>query len=1225
MTYDLRPITHYLYYMNIPLTEEQRKGIEVIGSDVCVTAGAGSGKTLVLVERFINLVVTHKVPLAEILTITFTEKAANEMKERVASRFEALGMERERQEVEFAYLSTIDSFCTRLLRENAIEAGVNPQFGVLNEYESTYLLRLVIENTLADWQESKTADFETLMNEICCKDFTNGIIRLISKIRSTGASVEDVTLKDVAPEDLNNALNGLMECLNRIEELGQGSVSGAAGRIIDKVLSLLKPLKDVNPLGLDSYYLQILKDASASIKLTARNVELKSQLACLREELIPALQEIVVERCALRSKTVLKKFLVEVADKYNREKRKFSLLDFADLEEKAKRLLESAPAIRSEMKEKFKYILVDEFQDTNSLQKSIVDLLRSANNLFVVGDEKQSIYGFRNADVQVFINHKKETSDRNGALIQLNKTFRSRPEIVDFVNHNFARIWNENEKFGTEYEDLVTGAAFERKENPSVELILTSDEDVNKRRELEANAIAKRIHDIVENGELRVTNLPPHPAPPPQGGRDGWGCGRNISYGDIALLFRTTTDIKVFERALAEFDVPFYVVRGRGFFHTREVTDILDFLKVINNPRDEISLAAVLRSPMVGLSDEAMFWLSYYAKTQGAAKGKKKLSLFTALKDVEKIDELNTEHKNIVLKFVELVEDLRTKSSRNSVWSVIDEALEKTAYDTKVLIEPNGKQKCANLRKISELTHSFEKRDLFEAEDFFRIVDDLKLMEIRESEAPTDIEEGDVVKLMTIHAAKGLEFPVVIVPDIGRGRTNRGDDFVFSVQDGMGFTIKNSLTGAAEKPLSYNQITNQMKSKDLRESACLFYVAMTRAKEHLILSGSVGRNKGEWLKHIMESLDINTDLSINPEIIFYGENRSKIKFHTNGSTKEREKPVFQRILYKNRNQILAGQAIRTSIDDKLMHTGTEALSRIQRKVKPIVKNDYIYTVTEILTYNICPRQYYFKYYLGLPEEIPLLVKGEASSFSPPLVNGENPPFPPFAKGEASSFSPPLVKGDIGGFGADDEDLTRRDEFGMPGHELGSIVHNILSNYDFCKGWHGQTSLSVLQPITPNALTLISNWIESFSASKTGERIKASPMIERELPFVFNYKGNLIKGRIDLVFGDGNNSYTILDYKSNNIGEKEVEAHVKHYELQMQLYASALEAIYGYYPKEAILYFLVPNIAANVDVSKEAMAKMQERIDTFFRTAERGEFPLIKGEMCNWCAYKKFCC
>jgi ATP-dependent helicase/nuclease subunit A len=1169
--------------MNISLTEEQRKGVEIVDRDVCVTAGAGSGKTHVLVERFINLVLSHKVPLAEILTITFTEKAANEMKERVSNRFEALGMERERQEVEFAYLSTIDSFCTRLLRENAIEAGVNPQFGVLNEYESTYLLRRVIENILTDWQGLDSADFEVLMNEICCKDFTNSIIKLISKIRSTGTSVEDIVLKEVAPEDLNNARNELIKCLNQIEELGQDLKSNATRSTIDKVGSLLNTLKDTTVTEFDLYNLQILKDASM-FSLPRTKGEIKDLLTCLKRELIPALRELIAERCALRAKTVLKKFLAEALGKYNREKRKLSLLDFADLEEKATRLLETAPDIRNEVKEKFRYVLVDEFQDINSLQKSIIDQLRSDNNLFVVGDEKQSIYGFRNADVQVFINHKKETSDRNGELIQLNKTFRSRPEIVDFVNHNFGHIWNENKGFDTEYKDLVTGANFESKDSPSVELILTANEDVNKRREAEANAIAQRIHDIVENGELRITSH-----------SDG-SKGRNISYGDFALLFRSTTDIKVFERALAEFDVPFYVIRGRGFYHTREVTDILNLLKVINNPCDEISLAAVLRSPIVGLSDEAMFWLSCYAKTQGDAKGKKKLPLFSALNDVENVHELNTEHKNRIMKFVELVEELRTKSSRNSVWSVIDEALEKTAYDTKILIEPNGKQKYANLRKISELTRSFEKRDLFEAEDFFKIVDDLKLMEIRESEAPTDIEEGDVVKLMTIHAAKGLEFPVVIVPDIGRVRANRWEDFVFSAQDGVSFVINNPLTGEGEKPLSYRLITEQMESKERRESACLFYVVMTRAKEHLILSGSVGvRNRGEWLKYIMESLHINMDVNLNPEIVCFGENLNKIKFHSNGSIEEHRKSVFQRMLYKNRNQILGGRAVKTSMDDKLMRTGTEVLSRIHRPPeaeKPAAKNDYIYTVTEILAYNICPRQYYFKYYLGLPEGTP--------------------------------FSPPLEKGDIGGFGGEEEDLLHRDEFGMPAHEFGNIVHDVLRDYDFSnppippllKGGKGGFS--------PSTLALISGWVASFAESKIGERIKSSQMVERELPFVFNYKGTLIRGRIDLVFGDGNGTYTILDYKSNNIGEKEVEGHVKQYELQMQLYAKALEAIYDHRPKEAILYFLVPGIAANVDVSEGAMAKTQERLDTFFTTAKSGEFPMIKGDMCNWCAYKKFC-
>ncbi|HHT9154953.1 MAG TPA: UvrD-helicase domain-containing protein, partial [Candidatus Tripitaka sp. YC43] len=456
------------------LTPEQERAVGTLGKDLCVSAGAGSGKTGVLVERFVSLVSEGGLSVPEILCITFTEKAAGEMKQRVARKFKSLGMERERQEVEFAYISTIDSFCSRLLRENALEAGLDPDFTILEEYEASSLQRDMAEELLAQWGETNPEGYNLLLEELYCRDLAESSIELLAKIRSSGLHPKEILVKDDVSPELTETLKGTNLCIKRLEDLlANLSPSSRQREKAEEVVVKLRPLKDVKAEDLQHAHIANLPE----INLSGISSDLKENLKTLREDLLERLRCLYWEGVTIRTKLALREFLSQFLQLYHEEKRKRSVLDFSDLIERAINLLQTFPSLREEQRGKFRHILVDEFQDTNSLQKTLLEMLKGdkaapdgGDNLFVVGDAQQSIYGFRYADLEVFLEHKRQTQERGGEVIHLDRNFRSRPEIISFVNQVFRGYWGRDAS-SIDWRPLVAGSSFAPKSPPSVELL----------------------------------------------------------------------------------------------------------------------------------------------------------------------------------------------------------------------------------------------------------------------------------------------------------------------------------------------------------------------------------------------------------------------------------------------------------------------------------------------------------------------------------------------------------------------------------------------------------------------------------------------------------------------------------------------------------------------------------------------------------------------------------
>ncbi|MFQ5964103.1 MAG: UvrD-helicase domain-containing protein [Candidatus Scalinduaceae bacterium] len=1234
---------------NNQLTTSQRKGIQITDRDLCIVAGPGSGKTSVLVKRFVNLVTRKNVSINEILTLTFTEKAANEMKIRVAALFEREGMEKERQKIEFAYLSTIHSFCARLLRENAIEAGIDPQFRVMDELETNRFKEQILETILKKWSDESRLD--VFLNNIFwhqmdskssrIKSFKECLMHLYEKIRNACQPISKIVKPINISQDVLITYNNIKDIISEINELS--SEKELPEKTRDKIEYILKRWntltlqKNIDELyngeEKDTLTLSLLnkfKDINSSINLSVSQ-DVKQPLKDLRKEL-ENLIGLLIEDYSTKPKMVLKEFLMDFDAAYTEGKKIESLVDFTDLEEKTIELLREKKHITDEIKRRFKYILVDEFQDISRLQRTIIDLIRGKDNLFVVGDAKQSIYGFRNADVEIFQNLQNEVS--SSSLICLNENFRSRPQILDFVNHIFDKLWSDNagnqQKDCNEIKDaancsitsadpfdstsplsppsqggergevsslltnsehqLKAGATFSHKSIPSVEMIMAAGEDKTQARKWESIEIAKRIKEIVEKGLIKITNKREKE--------------RNLLYRDFAILFRSTTDIKLYERSLAELNIPYYVISGRGFFNTTEITDLMNLLKVIESPLDEINLASVLKSPFVGVDDEALFWLANYA--HNAHNGNERRYIYEILNEVVDIKEIKADVRNKITQFMQLLKKIQTIKPRTSLWHLISLILKRTEFQSKMLIFSNGKRRYANLLKLVELCKNQEDFEPVTLRDFIEIVEDYKFREIRESEAPVESEEEDVVKLTTVHAAKGLEFPVVVIADVDRDNVRPSDYFVYSEKHGVSFKIINPLTNEVEEPLSHKKIKEEIKEKEIQESKRLLYVAMTRAQEHLIISGGTnkgrnkkGQDKGNWFNDIYSILDLSMVPKENPEIIRLNGDKQRIRCTI---ITEENKPPAQLVsgipnagkrkslLTKHKEEIAACNEIKTPPPSKdIINTGTDILSVIKHAV-PVDNSHYVYSVTEILKFYFCPQLYFFTYILGL--------RGTKEGLRP------NP------ESEEDANTP-----------YDDE---------IPGHELGNIAHRVLKRYHL-----SENKVALQEHIKrefatsgfeadQSRINMVASWVNSFYESEVGKEVVSGSLQKREASFIFKHQHNLIRGQFDLFYCNNAGQLKIIDYKANDISVEEIPLKVKYYQLQMQLYARALEAIYGKRVDETILYFLVPNKSVTIDTTEDSCKELYKTLDTFFATLKKGNFKKVSNYKCEWCEYEMIC-
>ena len=870
----------------VVFTPAQRAAIEVADAprDTCVVAGPGSGKTTVLVEHFRQLVETGANP-QRILAITFTEKAAANMRAKLAEACPEI-----RAQLERAWVSTVHGFCARLLKENAVFAAVDPEFSVADPSDSWRLQQECIAAAIEELFDEQPSAVRALIRGLSAFDFEVALLSAYDAMRSAGKRVEDLAgfaepaatgMADFAATAAALAVDPA-STWSFAQQQHLAEVRESAQRIVHAP----GPLQALQALAAFPANLRKSKGGTTAYSLVKT---LKEQAGKLTYSLITELYR--HERRTLFD--ILRRF-----DRIYRErKQRAGTLDFADLEELAVRFLDRDPPARARLKAQFDHILMDEFQDTNPQQARLLELVRSPDRFYAVGDVNQSIFGFRHAEPAGFERYRDQVEAAGSRLVPLHDNFRSRPQILRAVEKITAGAP------GIEERTLLARREFPTAREVAVEAICATADDAAAALEIEARWVARRVVELLDESP-------------------------EFTYRDIAVLVRNTEVIPPFAAALEEAGVPYLVNRGRGFYDSREVNDLVHLLRTISNPRDEISLAVVLRSPLVEVSDEALLALRLLAENLSAALGRL---------GAETQSEFGAGDFRALLDFRERLRRWRLARESAGFDRLLASAIDDCGYRSS-----NGARGAANIDKL--LARALAAAGSVSLDEFVDELDMLRDSDLREPDAPPE-DSANAVEILTVHSAKGLEFPIVFVAALQKGVATSAPVVAFSPCVGLGARWRNPADGNDKDDVFQHAIREERKQREEEESNRLLYVAMTRAEQHLALTFSATARKTEnWAKRVSESLSLQ----------LAGMGDRVIEYCAADGT-----PWKLRLLVTDRAPELLTHPTAAGTSEASLLSATwldaPALSGQQ---------DTNATVTAIGEFAQCPRRYYLGHYLG---------------------------------------------------------------------------------------------------------------------------------------------------------------------------------------------------------------------------------------------------------------------
>jgi ATP-dependent helicase/nuclease subunit A len=812
----------------LPFTPEQADAIARREGPLLLSANAGSGKTSVLSERFVRLVLEDDIEPGRILAITFTDKAAGELRTRVRGRFVELGRRDRARDLDAAWISTFHGLCARILRAHAVRAGLDPAFTVLEEAEARDIRGTAFERALADFLTDDRAETLDLVAAYGVDALALRITTAHDHLRSAGETRPRLPTVTVAEPDavaLTAALEGADAELAPDDE--RRSVVGAR-TALSRCRELLSHMNDGPPA------LSALDDATFK---PGNTKALQGDGCAAYLEALDAFAGAWRDALAAAAVSLLDELLVRYADAYAEGKRARAALDFDDLELLARDLLRDTPAIRASYAERFERVMVDEFQDTNATQLSLLELL--GTDRFVVGDELQSIYSFRHADVRIFRARRAALAEA-GAAAELAANFRSRPDILGVLDAAMGPL------HGAAHVPFVAARENPTSPAPLVELLLTDAEAVEAwppellaslpqaaaKRRSEARVVAARIVELVR--------------------------GEGVPASDIVVLLRAATDMAVFERAIEEHGLATLAAGGRGYWGRQQVLDLCAYLGALANPRDELALLGLLASPLVGLSADGLAILARAARP--GARWDALAAAFPPRRETEAgegaddlwpedeatsplLTDLPDADRDALANFCGWFARERAEAPRRGLDVLLQRVIDKQGYDLHVLGLPGGRRRWANILKLQRLAAGFESRRGRDVRGLIDLATAELEAQARETDAPVELGDATAIRLMTMHAAKGLEFPVVVIADLGRSGRNDTEDLL--VREGrVGLRLR-TIDGASAKTLEWETLREEQQTADLEEERRILHVAMTRAEERLILSGTFDPDK--WL------------------------------------------------------------------------------------------------------------------------------------------------------------------------------------------------------------------------------------------------------------------------------------------------------------------------------------------------------------------------------------------
>ncbi len=1156
------------------LTPDQHTAIYEHQRNLIVVAGAGSGKTFVLVERYLTLLDNNPSwPLNAVVAITFTKKAAQEMRDRVRKALEQRLNTATTPEIEAiwaarmgtmesARIDTIHGLCASILRANAAEVGIDPGFEVLDEVDA----RILLDDSIDDVLESAAHESGTsvrLLTEYEPKVIRDTLIRLVAE---DIPSLPENVMEHWQQSWESNATNIIQELRSYqpYRETAHWQPETGWPKTEDKLMDmwnacrpLIATLGENNDINL---CLEALNKLPSAINMRPKKAdawgsqeafdEAKATLSKLKEIINETLVSIgeplgEVDHKAAELLPLWITLIQQAQQVYRSRKQEDGLLDFNDLELLTRDLLVNNATVRERYQgTEFKHLLVDEFQDTNAVQWEIVRGLakiEQGGSLFVVGDPKQSIYQFRGADVSVFEQVKGQIIQTGGGDVPLAHSFRTHRSLVDGFNHLFRQILVRDASSPARDYEVELGKLMEAKRMaaPSdaapIEVLYLSSKELNAEaiRRWEAYELANRLKAIVEeekrliyDKEQRVT--------------------RPINYGDIAILYQSTSNILLYEDVFKAAQLPFVTVAGRGYYSRQEVWDLLNLLTALHNPGDNLALASALRSPLFGLSDDVLLALRLMRDPQDQSK---RLSLFEALNYPS---DVQLDEQERVIFAQQCLSRLQAMAGRVSIADLLQAALDETGYLATLTGLPDGARRRGNVEKLVDKALESRQVTLGAFSQYLR---DLTTREVREGEALVDVK--DSVTLMTVHASKGLEYPLVVLVDVGWHKGNFGDpvmlDPIYGLVCKVFDAVENKLIGG----YAHKQAERLQNLREIAERKRLLYVAATRAQDYLLLSGARPTKKDTWMNWLDTALELGEELTAGSivEERTWGKLRLTIPehppaddvFNTTDQYSENgwSNPSVQALIpLPGDNQAPLIADIRIEASSAIRHiTATQIADAGGAAIDPSYRQRFRRSVLH---------------------DAPLLI----------------------------------------------EQISLRNRHDVSQRIIGEMVHKVLgwwqfredhSNFDDRLDSYAWELGVVDEGQRKYAIQEAHKLLNKMLSSQIYGWLLDTKQLYREIPFVYRSDKRIIHGVLDVLLQRQDGSWVVLDYKTNHVkgykhdtDEKLLRNHALRYHLQVGVYAAAVQEQLGGIVPDTYIYYI--RYGQYIRVEKDEWSEALNRLE-----------------------------
>ena len=1203
-------------------TKEQEQAIYEKNTNILVAAAAGSGKTAVLVERIINKIINENIDIDKLLVVTFTNAAASEMRERVLNAiYEKLENDSENQDLQRqitllnkASICTIDSFCLDVVRNHFYELdNVSPNFRIGDTTEIELLKQEIIEEIFEKKYEEEDKDFNTLINTYTSyRDDTplkEIILKIYNYIQSNpfpekwlNEKIEMFNLEGKKEEysDFSNTVWG-EELLKEVEEELIDDIT--ALQDIEDSLSFDPELnKFWQTIRSDIDMLQTLKnnldnwdrayEISKNINFVTwprKKIEssIKEEAKIIRDDVKKKLNKVINKILICDSDEAkqdiqdmynildkLKYVILEFQEEFSKRKRERNIVDFNDIEHLALKILlketeegKIEPTdVAKKYKEKYIEIAIDEYQDSNLVQEYILNAVSKGDNIFMVGDVKQSIYKFRQAMPELFLdkykNYKKieDKKQEDNLKIKLFKNFRSRENVLKFTNLIFQDIMS-NLLGDIEYnqeEYLNLGAQYpEEKQNLNTEINIidlkeneeeqsnVSTEDLNENVEneeqqeriedieLEARFVANKIREIVQN-KYQIWDAK----------KDTY---RDIKYKDIVVLLRSTSNIApIFEQEIIRLDMPVFSDSSQEYLDSIEIQTIMSLLKIIDNPLQDIPLVTVLRSNIGKFTDDELVEIRLSDKYE---------NYYTCMKKA-KLD-VNPKLKDKIQRFFESIEEWRKEQEYLSLDELIWKIYIDTGYYNYVGLMSNGALRQANLKMLFQRAKQYESSNFKGLYNFINFIEKLRLSSGDLGAAKLIGENDDVIRIMSIHKSKGLEFPVVFLSSTGKqfNLMDLNQNILLHQEMGIGVKYINYERQVQYDTLTKTAMRNKILVETLSEEMRILYVALTRAKEKLFITGlskdyeKEAENIEKQICRYPKYLD-----KINPILVKKYKRYLDWIMLVYNYEKETAKNFIDFNIYKKKELLNSFEDIKKEeIDAKEFLEKQDVDNDKIKKIEEILNWSYDYELsTTIPTKTSVTKIKQMQNEENI--EITLdnyLIDVEKDEENKEKIQENNLPKPQFLRKE------------------DDDKITSA--------QKGTLVHLCLQKLNEKQEYTLQeikdliNELELKQIITNKEARSISTYkILAFTKSTIWKELRKAKTVEKEKPFYINIPAKeiynqeieediLVQGIIDLYYINENDELVLVDYKTDYVEKGKEEELLNKYRKQLDLYKRALES------------------------------------------------------------------